>query len=44
MNNELAEYNSPDKKCSTSWVSATIELAEMALNHKVRLSARQLFE
>ena len=41
---ELVEYNSPEKKCSTSWVSATIELAEIALDHKVRLSARQLLE
>ena len=41
---ELGEYNSPEKKCSTSWVSATIELAETALDHNVRLSSRQLFE
>ena len=41
---ELAEYNSPEKKCATSWISATIELAEIALDHKVRLSSRQLLE
>ena len=40
---ELSKYNDPKEKCSTSWATATIELAEAALDHKVHLSVRQLF-
>ena len=41
---ELSKYNDPKEKCSTSWATATIELAEAALDHKVHLSVRQLFD
>ena len=40
---ELSKYNNPKEKCSTSWATAAIELAEAALDHKVHLSVRQLF-
>ena len=41
---DLIEYNSPEKKCSTSWVTAAIRAAEAALNYRVELSEKQLFE
>ena len=41
---ELSEYNVPEKKCSTSWVTAVIEAAEAALENRVKLSVKQLFE
>lgn len=41
---ELMEYNVPEKKCSTSWVTSAIEMAEAALENRIRLSSRQLFE
>lgn len=41
---ELLKYNDPKEKCSTSWATAAIGLAEAALDYKVRLSVNQLFE
>ena len=41
---ELSKYNDPKEKCSTSWATAAIELAEAALDYKVHLSVRQLIE
>ena len=40
---EFEEYNSPKKKCSSSWATAAIKAAEAALNYKVKLSEEQLF-
>ena len=40
---KLEEYNSPEKKCSTSWATAAIRAAEAALDYMVELSEEQLF-
>ena len=39
----MEDYNSPEKKCSTSWATAAIKAAEAVLDYKVELSEEQLF-